>query len=719
MPDISLTDAQKRFLLCGFLDIHRRMEELEGFMAVTKPSPFSGKVHDLTPVEVKVVRDYFNRVRSAMVGHLRELDIPLEVRQNSLAWIVESNVMHIEITVDDLRPKSLAGYGPVDDVTRAAVAAVHDDLERLVGRVRSFLHRGLGRDLSERLARLDAEPASVATLALLERVVTRWRLVEFRPALDMVVSRLESSAFEIAVFGRVSSGKSSLLNHIAGFDVLPVGVTPVTAVPTRLAAGRPLSATVTIAESGPRPINVGEVWAYASEEGNPGNRRHVTGIVVRYPSPRLCEGVVFVDTPGIGSLATAGGAETLAYLPRCDPGVVLIDAASTLNQDDLDLLRSLYEAGIPAMVLVSKADLLTAADRDRMTSYVGGQIRRELGVDLRIHHVSTVGADEALLNQWFDREITPLLGQHRGLAESSLRRKIAVLRGAVADAVKTLLDRRCKGTSAGPKIEAEATRHFLDESERAIREARRRYQDWSDDRARFADAVIEAVARALVEGDGSKAAGGDAAGRAASDVFVRRGRAAHELVSGLLETLSESLEGLKRAAPAANTDAGSFGEEKVSGLPFPDLGALRAADLPSRPLWSSLAPPMAVRAVHKELESRSGDHIRDLVEPYDRQLQAWAKVETERIVGRYESQAEVFRELVRHQGDTDDAENAGDIAELESDLREVTQPGAGGNGRPGAPAPAEDEAEDQSTREVPHNLTSAPNVLPPGRSGRT
>src|SRR5262249_51099699 len=134
-------------------------------------SPFSGKVHDLTPVEVKVVRDYFDRVRSAMVGHLRELGIPLEVRQKSLAWAVESGVMQIEITVDELRPKSLAGYGPADEVTRAGGAAAHDDLERLVGRVRSYLRRGLGRDLSERLARLDAEAASVATLALLERVV--------------------------------------------------------------------------------------------------------------------------------------------------------------------------------------------------------------------------------------------------------------------------------------------------------------------------------------------------------------------------------------------------------------------------------------------------------------------------------------------------------------------------------------------------------------------
>lgn len=66
-------------------------------------------------------------------------------------------------------------------------------------------------------------------LSTLERVATRWRLVEYRPTRELIVDWLEKPCFEIAVFERVSSGKPSLLNHIAGSSVLPVGVTPVTA----------------------------------------------------------------------------------------------------------------------------------------------------------------------------------------------------------------------------------------------------------------------------------------------------------------------------------------------------------------------------------------------------------------------------------------------------------------------------------------------------------
>jgi hypothetical protein len=52
---------------------------------------------------------------------------------------------------------------------------------------------------------------------------------------------------------------------------------------------------------------------YASEEGNPGNSKHVPNIIVKLPSPRLSEGIAFVGIPGVGSLALEGGAET--YVP--------------------------------------------------------------------------------------------------------------------------------------------------------------------------------------------------------------------------------------------------------------------------------------------------------------------------------------------------------------------------------------------------------------------
>src|SRR5262249_14961394 len=150
-------------------------------------------------------------------------------------------------------------------------AHVQQDIGRLIDRIGAYLHQGAGIDLSGRLARLEQAAAGVDSLAILDRVITRRGLVEFRPLLDQLVSRLEEAPrFEVAVFGRVSSGKSSLLNHVAGLDVLPVGVTPITAVPTRLVRGDRLGAAISFAEGEPRTVAVEELGQYASEEGNPG-----------------------------------------------------------------------------------------------------------------------------------------------------------------------------------------------------------------------------------------------------------------------------------------------------------------------------------------------------------------------------------------------------------------------------------------------------------------
>jgi GTP-binding protein EngB required for normal cell division len=258
----------------------------------------------------------------------------------------------------------------------------------------------------------------------------------------MILDRLEDNSFEIAMFGRVSSGKSSLLNAILETDVLPVGVTPITAVPTRLAYAESPSVSVWFANRSPERYEISLLPEFVAEQLNPGNEKHVTRIVVQLGSPRLREGITFVDTPGLGSLATRGAAETLAYLPRCDLGVVLIDAGSTLTPDDLQTIQILYDAAIPATVLLSKADLLTAQERSRVVEYVKDHIRKNLNVDLAIHAVSVVRESKELLTRWFEDDIAPLYSQRQDLKIRSIRRKLGGLRQSVEIALRGRLRRK-------------------------------------------------------------------------------------------------------------------------------------------------------------------------------------------------------------------------------------------------------------------------------------
>jgi len=693
-----LNPLHKNALLSTFLHIESRLNEMEPMLAQSKrPSPLDQHVHDLSPTEAKVVEDYFARIRSTMVTCLEKHGIPIEVRRVGLRWSLQTSLVTLSIAVAEVSPDRLRGYGELDDAGRQEVLSIQQELDRLLDRVSAYLSDRLGHNLPERIARLDAAPGRVAMLDMPNRSVMRWQLVEFRPSIDTIVQRLESPQFEIAVFGRVSSGKSSLLNHIAGSPILPVGVTPVTAVPTRLVRGRAPSATVYFAEYGPRSVDPKQLAEYASEEKNHGNHKHVTGIVVEIPSPRLREGVVLVDTPGIGSLATSGSAETFAYLPRCDLSVVLIDAGSTLNQDDLSLLRDLYEAGIPAQVLLSKTDLLAAEDRQRFLQYIRDQLRQELNLDMAVHPVSVMGEDARLLDCWFEQEIEPLWERHRTLTEQSLHRKIARLRESVTAVLRTLLAKR-RGTAPVSRDgrEIRTAERLLDQADAAIQRAETRRREWSGDRAALREIILQDAAKVAVEAARERSSddGSSPVGQVVGRSFAQMGQMAREVVADLQQNLVRTLESLERTAPLASVDMSAIRNAAYDGLPAIDLAPLLANCDFTIPRWALIVPALARRTARTTVEKRLTDQLEHYVKLYNAQLQSWLKNSIAQVVEPYQSQAEVFREQLRRMtasdtglaGDEDTAELIRDLQELEQTVSGERSTVAGENAAHLSPA---------------------------------
>ncbi len=686
-----LSPLHKHALLSTFLHIESRLREMEALLAQgSQPSPLDQHVYDLSPTETKVVQDYFARIRTTMVWCLEKHGIPIEVHRVGLRWSLQAGLNFLRVAVAEVSPDRLRGYGHLEEAGRQEISSIQQEIDRILDRVLAYLGERLGHNLSERIARLDAAPGSVAMLGLLDRIVTRWQLVEFRPAIDTIVQRLESPQFEVAVFGRVSSGKSSLLNSIAGQDVLPVGVTPITAVPTRLLRGARTSAVVHFAEVGPRTVDPKDLAEFASEEKNPGNRKHVTGITVEVPSPRLPQGVVFVDTPGIGALATRGSAETFAYLPRCDLSVVLIDAGSVLNHEDLRLLRELYEAGIPAQVLLSKADLLTPEDRQQVVQYTRQAIWHELDLDIMVHPVSVVGKEAALLERWFEQEIAPLWTHHRMLVEQSLHRKIARLRQSVLAVLRTLLAKRQGKVFAGGDARGlQTVARLLGEADAAIQRALECQRDWPADEAALADVLLQQAAQLLVQ------AARNPRGNQAEPVvpairewLVQAGQRAREVVTQLQSTLSRVLEAMEAAIPLARTDAAAVRNAPLDRLPGVDLSPLSAGSGCSIPGWATLVPPLASWLARRAVERHWGEHVRQFVRLQNAQLHAWLKKAISAVAEPYQSQAEVFREQWRRMTTGAEPSAPADTEELIRDLEELeradtaeTQPAADAPGR--------------------------------------
>ena len=641
----SLNSSQKFHLLnnCQYAD--KLLSEIEGILtAASSKSPFPRYQVDISAAQSKVVQDYIARIRAQMLRILEAQGIPPPGPKFGAIHSIRVTLAFVRIALTEMGPRYMRGYGEIPDSAIPELNGVVSELEGLAGKLDAYLAQGLGQDLQGRLDRLERTGDQVSLLRELERMIAGHGLVELRPTLSMIVDRLESNRFEIAVFGRVSSGKSSLLNHILQSDVLPVGVNPITAVPTRLVHGSTPRLTVAFADRHAQQFEIERLAEFATEQGNPANSKGVTRITVELPSPRLREGVVFVDTPGLGSLATAGAAETRAYLPQCDLGVVLINAGSALSEEDLATIQALFEAAAPASVVLSKADLLGPDDRESALKYVTTQIHSRLGLDLVVSPVSIIRGHASLLDGWFEEQIAPLYDRHKQLAEASVRRKAGALREAVRAALRSKLERAGVAAPAGvdrlKEVEAGLRR-----AAGRIPEAQAFCLNSADEVRNLTPAALKLASSRLVDGwlggDGAALRAADTVSSAIAQAVAERVNLVYSTLEGLGRDLSKALQS---AAAALGVNEVPGEEELTSSLremPRLDLGSIR----PSlrRPFLLAFGKKIAKRWVAGKLRREIGPPVSEALRWYGKSLEAWVRRALSGLQARFDAHADAYR----------------------------------------------------------------------------
>ena len=659
------SEFHQRHVRTTFQYIDKLLSEAEHTMAdAGSPSPFRMHSDDTTPIQRKVTHDYIMRIREAMGRVMEQLDIPPSEPHSGAVWAAAINLMFCSISLNELTPERMLGYGPLSADAAHRLDGIRAELDGLVAKLRSFLGKGAGGDLQQRLQQLGKTGDEIRLLNEIERIITAHGLVEFRGTLSMLLDRIEGAAFEVGVFGRVSSGKSSLLNYILQTDVLPIGVTPVTAIPTRISHGPIAEAGIEFAEAQPQIIPLSELPEFATEQKNPGNKKHVTRIFVKLPSDRLSEGVTFVDTPGLGSLAVAGAEETIAYLPRCDLGIVLIDASAGLAQDDLVVIQALYQAGANAMILISKADLFSAADRERMIEYVKTNLRNQLQVEAPAYAVSVFGADAALCDRWFESELRPFLAQHHELAIASQKRKMGGLREAVIGALERRLHAGSEGISTEqapqPSETIEALRNGDRILERAQSESFFLTRKVMKMQPQIIDAAAKKIAATLMESDDVDA----------TTLFAETLTSMlAEPVVGILRSIEETRDVLDEAMQvAASASKGTIADElpRPAGMPMLDVSEISKRIVIEKPaMLSLLGKGIVASHVRRKLESECDRALLEFLSLYANRLRRWMEQSINALRNAFAAFADMYRVHFEAAPDSGSA----DMSAIQSDLR--------------------------------------------------
>lgn len=306
----------------------------------------------------------------------------------------------------------------------------------------------------------------------IERVSVAFHLDPLRPQIAACRGILrDQGVVHVAVVGRFKAGKSSLLNLIAGQEVLPVDVLPATAVVTTLSYGRAEQAQLLFLDGRSQEFPLERLPEFVTEQGNPGNARQLAMVDVKLPSLVTYQGIRFVDTPGLGSAYVHNTRTAREWLPEIGAALVATSIDQPLSEDDLTLLDELEHFTPETIVVLTKIDLAQDGQLERVTAFAKEQLVRRLGREPRVFPFSVrpgFATAQESLRRYLRRHVA---GRHEERAREILVHKLRMLAADARDYLGVALAAAGAGARARTDLEAVLAqeRRELEELTREIR----------------------------------------------------------------------------------------------------------------------------------------------------------------------------------------------------------------------------------------------------------
>jgi Dynamin family len=226
--------------------------------------------------------------------------------------------------------------------------------------------------------------------------------------------RLADPSFHVFVVGEFKQGKSSLVNALLNAPVCPVDDDIATSAPTAVHYGEAPAAAVLLKPEeqgrsssdgeGPEPIRqeipIDQVAQYVTEQSNADNEKRVLSVEVSLPRKLLADGIVIVDTPGVGGLGSAHNAATIGALPMADAVVFVSDASQEFTAPELEFLQTARNMCPNIVCVMTKVDFYPAWRKIRDINKAHLERR---GIKARLIPVSSTLRIHALRNN--DRQL--------------------------------------------------------------------------------------------------------------------------------------------------------------------------------------------------------------------------------------------------------------------------------------------------------------------------
>ncbi|MCP2194208.1 dynamin family protein [Williamsia deligens] len=246
-------------------------------------------------------------------------------------------------------------------------------------------------------------PAQPSAEAQLEELLRQMSQVAAGLDREDLVARLEGARtrivdprLRIVVVGQLKQGKSQFVNSLLDMEVCSVGDDETTAVPTLVQNATTAAAHLVLDEPGAEPttveIPVADIRGITPDTPH-AQGRPVIRLEVSAPNPLLADGLVLVDTPGVGGHGNPHAASTLGLIPSADAVLMVSDASQEFTEPEVAFLKQVTALCPTVACLVSKTDLYP--HWRRIVEADGAHLARE-GIDVPLLPISSLLRSHAL-----------------------------------------------------------------------------------------------------------------------------------------------------------------------------------------------------------------------------------------------------------------------------------------------------------------------------------
>lgn len=254
--------------------------------------------------------------------------------------------------------------------------------------------------------------------------------------------KVKKQEIQIVILGQFKRGKSSLINAIMGFNLLPTSVIPLTSIVTIIKYGEKIKVFVTFLSGKKTEITLKDLEEYVTENKNPENRKQIEKVEVEYPSVFLKSGVQIIDTPGVGSVYKHNTNVAYEFVPKADVGIFVVTADPPISSAELQFLLSIKDYLGKILFAQNKIDQVEEKDRKQSLEFTKSVIEKSLDVKwLQFYPLSSrLGLEGKLKKDKKKLKESKVLDFEKELSSFLLKEKTRVIEGSVEKKLIFLLN---------------------------------------------------------------------------------------------------------------------------------------------------------------------------------------------------------------------------------------------------------------------------------------